>query len=423
MLETSMEYRSGGNERQKDWRIILVVGIAHASSHFFQLLLPTLYVALNREFGYDFVALGALVTIFYVVSCVGQASSGFLVDRIGAVPVLKFGLGCFILAALLIATANSYWVLVLAALIGGVGNAIFHPVDYYILNHRVSPPRLGHAFSAHGFTGYLGWALTPVFITGLSSLFGWRIAVLGAAALIAAILTLVWLNSVYLRGPSHLETSSNTEKNLASGSVLDTLRVLLNQSTLWGAFLFFAFSTAAVAVVQNYTIPMLSHTYGIEELRAGTALSSYMLTAAAGMILGGFVAAHNARAELVVFASLILAGLILAILGTGWLSPALALVMVAAAGLCSGVSAPSRDMLIRRATPKGATGTVYGLVYSGMDVGSSMSPLLFGLFIDAGLRQVPWYGAGLAYWVAAGLALYVAIVLSRRTAAQAAAAE
>ncbi|MCX5592784.1 MFS transporter [Alcaligenes endophyticus] len=414
MSDTSIPYALAGTQRQQDWRVITVVGIAHASSHFFQLLLPTLYIALNRQFGYDFVSLATLVTLFYLVSCIGQASSGFLVDRIGAVPVLKFGLACFVLAALLIASANSYWILVLAALIGGIGNAIFHPVDYYILNHRVSPQRLGHAFSAHGFTGNLGWALTPVFVTGLSSLFGWRVAVYAVAGLIALVLALVWGNAAYLRGTTASETNSNAEQSLASATILDTLKTLLSQSTLWGAFLFFAFATAAVAVVQNYTIPLLSQTYGVDELRAGTALSSYMLAAAGGMILGGFIASHNPRAELVVFISLVIAGIILAVLGTGWLSARWALVLVALAGLCSGVSSPSRDLLIRKATPKGATGTVYGLVYSGMDVGSSMSPLFFGLFIDAGWRQVPWFGAGLAYWVAAGLALYVAIVLRQR---------
>lgn len=414
MSDTPMDLASAASERQHDWRVILVVGVAHASSHFFQLLLPTLYIALNKEFGFDFVKLGSLVTLFYVVSWVGQASSGFLVDRIGAVPVLKFGLSCFVLAALLIANAQAYSLLLLAAIIAGVGNSVFHPVDYYILNHRVSAPRLGHAFSAHGFTGNLGWALTPVFVTGLSALFGWRMAVYGVAAVMLSVLLLVLLNTAYLQGSATQEAKPSTDSRQSTTSIPAILKALLSQSSLWGAFLFFAFAAAAVAVVQNYTIPMLAYTYGINELKAGSALSSYMLAAAAGMILGGFVASSNPRSELVVFASLIVAGLVLAVLGSGVVTPTVALVLVAFAGLCSGISAPSRDLLIRRATPKGATGAVYGLVYSGMDVGSSMSPLFFGLFLDAGMRQAPWYGAGVAYVLAGLMALYVAASLARR---------
>ena len=107
-----------GPDGSQDWRVIGVIGIAHASSHFFQLILPTLYISLGQEFGYDFLTLGGLVTTFYLVSCFGQASSGFLVDRIGALPVLKVGLSCFVVAALLIGTANGYGMLLAAALIG-----------------------------------------------------------------------------------------------------------------------------------------------------------------------------------------------------------------------------------------------------------------------------------------------------------------
>src|SRR5690606_26000896 len=106
----------------------------------------------------------------------GQASSGFIVDRIGPTPVLHFGLAGFVAAALLIATSTGYGMLVMAAIIGGMGNSVFHPADYSIINHRVSPARLGHAFSAHGLTGNLGWALTPVFMATIIHFSSWRMA-------------------------------------------------------------------------------------------------------------------------------------------------------------------------------------------------------------------------------------------------------
>ncbi|EWM49179.1 putative membrane protein [Bordetella holmesii 70147] len=87
----------------------------------------------------------------------------------------------------------------------------------------------------------------------------------------------------------------------------------------------------------------------------------------------------------------------------------MAALVVGLAGFCAGVAAPSRDMLIRRVTPKGATGSVYGLVYSGMDVGSALGPLGFGLLLDAGLAQGPWIGAGLAFAIGAILAQWIAI--------------
>ncbi|XOT98458.1 MFS transporter, partial [Alcaligenes pakistanensis] len=84
-------------------------------------------------------------------------------------------------------------------------------------------------------------------------------------------------------------------------SVWTTLSTLLSRPSLWGAFLFFAFATAAMAVVQNYTIPMLHNTYGIDKVTAGTALSGFMLASAAGMFVGGFIASTTPRSEVIVF--------------------------------------------------------------------------------------------------------------------------
>src|SRR3546814_9866752 len=102
-----------------------------------------------------------LVSVFFLVSCLGQASSGFVVDRIGPAPVLRFGLAGFVVSGILIATSNGYAMLMLAAIIAGPGNSVFHPVAHSFIHHRVSGRRLGHAFSMSGLTGNLGRTRTP----------------------------------------------------------------------------------------------------------------------------------------------------------------------------------------------------------------------------------------------------------------------
>lgn len=402
--------------RRRDWQIILLIGVAHSSSHFFQLVLPSLYVSLGTEFGLDFARLGLLVSVFYVVSGLGQASSGFVVDRIGARPVLWFGLACFVLSAVLIGAASGYAMLMLAAAIGGIGNSVFHPADYSIINHRVSPPRLGHAFSLHGLTGNLGWALTPVFITTITLLASWRVAAFSAAALVAVVLLMTVIGRDLLGGAAPAEAGGKSAaRPAAQESVWQTLAALLARPALWGAFLFFACTSIALSSVQNYTIPLLGQLYDLSKVAASSALSGYMVASALGMAAGGFLVSANPRTELTVTAALIMAGLTLVVLAMGWVPAGWAALVVGLAGFCSGVAAPSRDMLIRRVTPKGATGSVYGLVYSGMDVGSALGPLGFGLLLDAGMAHGPWVGAGVAFAAAALLAQWIA-VQARRTA-------
>lgn len=399
--------------KARDWKIISLIGIIHACSHFFQLVLPTLFLYLNAEFGFDYVQLGFVVTCFFLVSVCGQASSGFLVDRIGPAPVLFFGLGAFVVSALLLAAATSYSMLILAAIMGGAGNSIFHPVDYSIINHRVTPDRLGYAFSVHGLTGNLGWAIAPLFITTLSMAYGWRTAVYGVAIIILAVLVMaIWYRSLW-GGVPQQQSNASQANVIGSSSALTTLAILLKKPTLWGAFLFFAFNTMATSAIQNYTIPLLSSVYGLSEMMAGSGLSAYMVTAAVGMVAGGFVAGATAKSERIVFISLCMAGAFMLLLALNIVPSYLAIVLVAAAGFCSGIAAPSRDMLIRRVTPKGATGTVYGLVYSGMDVGSSIGPILFGYMVDAQFERGPWLGAAVAFVISAGLAVSVAYAANR----------
>ncbi|MEO8808252.1 MAG: MFS transporter, partial [Burkholderiaceae bacterium] len=77
---------------RKDATLIGLVGTAHLISHFSQLLLAPLFPWLKDDFNASYAELGLLMTIFFVVSCVVQTLSGFVVDRFGPRPVLFAGL-------------------------------------------------------------------------------------------------------------------------------------------------------------------------------------------------------------------------------------------------------------------------------------------------------------------------------------------
>jgi predicted MFS family arabinose efflux permease len=395
------------------------VGSAHASSHFFQLVIPSLFVPLGNAFGLDFAELGLLMTVFFVVSGFGQVASGFIVDRIGPRPVLWFGMAGFVVSALILSAAGGYGTLLLAVIVGGIGNSVFHPADFSILNHRVAPHRLGHAFSAHNLTGTLGWALSPLFVVSMTQWLGWRAAALGVAVLMAGVLVLLVLGrgALFVKGsqknpsPRSSQSGSLASANPAVPNTsphhdgwMATLNKLLASPALWGAFLFFVCATVALSAVQNYTIPLMEDVYGMSVVAAGTVLSGYMAGQILGMLAGGFLVNAHPRTEVVVFLSLLAAATVFALLASGWVPLMLAALAMALAGFFAGLSAPSRDMLVRKVTPRQAVGSAYGLVYAGLDVGSALGPVMFGVLLDAGLRSGPWLGAALAFVVAALLA-------------------
>ena len=148
-----------------DARVMGLVGVAHLISHFSQLLLAPLFPWLKDAFNVSYAELGFLMSIFFVVSCAVQALSGFVVDRLGPRPILLGGLALLGVAAFGYSISTSYWMMACFAALAGVGNGVFHPVDYTLLNRKISAPRLGHAYSVHGITGNLGWALAPAMST------------------------------------------------------------------------------------------------------------------------------------------------------------------------------------------------------------------------------------------------------------------
>jgi len=174
---------------------------------------------------------------------------------------------------------------------------------------------------------------------------------------------------------------------------------------VWWCFSFFLLSTMTLSVVQTFSVSILQEMHQVTFEAATLTLTAYMLCAAAGMFLGGFVAARwPHHSDKVVATCMATGAVFMALCGSGLLGANLTMVILAATGLAIGVGGPSRDMMIKKATPKGATGRVYGIVYSGLDTGSAISPLIFGIFMDHG-----WYGATL---LGAAFVLLLSVLLA-----------
>jgi len=391
---------------RQDAAVIGLVGLAHGTSHFSHLLLAPLFPVFIRDFGLSFSDVGLLMTVFFIISGVGQALAGFLVDRVGARPVLFAAISCFLVASLVASQATSYAGLMAVAMLAGLGNAPFHPADFTILNQRVSPQRLGYAFSAHGLTGNLGWALAPAFLVGITSLADWRTAYLGAAVLYVGVLALLFWQRDKLR--TEVVPRSTAASRAASGGDLAFMRL----PVVWWCFAFFLLSTMTLAVIQSFAPSIMKAVHGVSVEVATLTVSAYMLCGALGMLVGGFVAAANPMSSDRIVALAMAAGaLLLLVCATGWLGGQGTLVALAITGFAVGVGGPSRDMMIKKATPKGATGRVYGTVYSGLDLGFALSPALFGLLMDRGWYATTLAGAALVL----GLSVVAAVGVGRRT--------
>lgn len=374
---------------RRDASVIGLVGVAHLISHYSQLLLAPLFPWLKEAFNVSYAELGFLMTIFFVVSCAVQALSGFVVDRMGPRPILFAGLALLGIAAFGYSVSTSYWMLAGFAALAGVGNGVFHPVDYTLLNRKISAPRLGHAYSVHGITGSLGWALAPAMLVPIALAFSWRVALASAGTLVLAVLVVLLLNRRHLALPvlPHARADGKAE---AAGS-MDFLKI----PAVWMCFAFFFFYAMALSVVQAFAPEAARQLHGIPVALVAACLTTYMVCSAGGMVMGGFLASNPANCERIVGMGFALAAgiaLVIGFVGFSDGSGLVVLMLFGAMGFSTGIAGPSRDLLVKRSTPANATGRVYGVVYAGLDIGQAAAPLIFGALMDQKQYTGVWLG-------------------------------
>jgi len=378
---------------RQDVKVIGLVALAHGLSHFYQIATAVLFPLIKDDLGVSYAALGSTVALYYIVSGICQTLAGFAVDRYGARRVLFAGLALAVTGALLAGMAQNFPMLLAAAVVGGLGNSVFHPVDFSILNARVDKARLGYAFSWHGIAGYLGYAAAPAYGIAMASAFGWRGALLGAAAIGAAVVALLAFQGTTLQAAP--------VRQRQAGSALDALR----QAPVLMCFGYFVMIGVGFIAIQTFGIATMVSLYGVNVALASAALTAFLLGGATGIFFGGFLAVRATRHDLVAVSGMAASATLMLVLASAWLPAAALPLLLGAAGFAGGLTNPSRDLIVRASTPAGATGRVYGFVYSGLDVGSMVTPVIFGLLLDRGQP------AAVFYTVVAVLAVSILTVL------------
>jgi FSR family fosmidomycin resistance protein-like MFS transporter len=389
---------------RRDVKVIGLVGAAHSLSHFFQLALPPLFPLLRDEFGVSFAALGALVAVFYVASGVTQFAAGFAVDRFGARPVLFGGVALLAGGTLAAGLVPGYaWLYPVVALMG-VGNGVFHPADFAILNANVAPQRLGHAYSTHGVGGNLGWALAPVVSYALGAAFGWRTALVALG--VAGALALGGFATQ--RAVLDCGHKAGGVRHTLAGSL-----ALFGQWAILMCFAYFCINTIATIGLQTFAPTVLNVAFDVPLTIGASALTAFLLGSTAGIVAGGVFASRSQHHDRIASAGLLGAALLVLLLATWPPARAALFPVFALTGFALGCTGPSRDLIVRAATPPGAAGRVYGFVYSGLDLGGMLGPIWFGFLLDHGS------GRGVLYAVAACLVVAIATVLQVRRGAAA----
>jgi FSR family fosmidomycin resistance protein-like MFS transporter len=370
---------AASSPRASDFRVIGLVGAAHFVSHIYLLVLPPVFPFVRAEFGVSYTELGLVVAVFNIISALLQTPAGFLVDRTSARTVLVGGLLLGAASLMAASAAPVFLLLGVAFAFLGLANTVYHPSDYALLSNRVSPGRVGQAFSIHIFAGFMGTAITPAAMVILATTLGWRSAFVIAALLgvVAAGALLAFGAPLAGRESARAKASDAAAPSAGDWRVLATWPVVLN-------LIFFMLIAAFAVGTQNYGIVALQALWGTPLSLSTTAITVHLMFSAFAVLIGGWLASRTDRHETVALIGLLVAGVALLPIAFIDLNATLLIGLMAVSGFFNGVLQPSRDMIVRAVTPPGAFGRVFGFVTTGFNIGGVLAPPAFGYMMDAG---------------------------------------
>lgn len=398
-------------ERKKYMAVMSMIGAGHTMSHFYLLALPPLFtIYWLAEFNVNYAELGLIVSVMNVAAGLSQLPAGMLVDRIGPRPILVGGLLAMGGGIALMGFAPSYGVILVLSALSGMGNSVFHPADYAVLGHAIKADRVGRAFAIHTFCGNVGFMIAPASILLMSSLWGWRGALIcaGSVSILVALAILRW--GRMLQAPQDDARQSHVAGTATSAT---SIRPLLTASVLT-MFMFFVVTAMITSGFHAFAVTLLDKLHDQSAAVAGTLFTAFLVAGSVGVLIGGAIADKINRHGLFTGAAMAVGAVGLFVMGQPGLSFIVLFIILVVVGGTQGMIRPSRDIIVSSITPPGATGRVFAFVSIGLNVGSAITPVVFGYMIDIGRVQEVFYAmavilflgiatVGITRWKSAGV--------------------
>lgn len=400
-----------------EWAAALVLSTAHSAQHFFSSLLPPLIPVLAVALSLPLWKLGALVSLYSLVSGFGQAPMGELSDRYDRRLLLAPGLGLMAVGYLVFGSApavggslptltvlgvtleGTFLVMAGGMVVTGAGSSVVHPTGYPLISANVRAERKGRALGIWGSASKFGDTLAPIAIAVLILVLTWDsiLLVLGVAGVgYAVVLALVLGRADIETQPpgserdegAAAENDTGTEETQA-GDVLADRRVFIYP--MIAVLLFFVtrgvatkgvrtFVPTFVTDVYGYSLSLFGYTLGPESL-ANVYFSALLLTAAiVQLIAGGLTDRYDHRKVIVGMFGTATLGLVA--LSYVQLTPiALLLALLIVGGSIWGAN-PARDTLVSDISPAEWEGRTFGYLWTFTQAFSAASPAVIGYIAD-----------------------------------------
>jgi MFS transporter, FSR family, fosmidomycin resistance protein len=280
------------------WRLVLLVSLAHAMVHIYELSLTGVEQDIAREFFPDDAErgkemTGMLATAWRLPFGFGALLAGWLVDRFGSRRLLTLYLAGCSLCCLASWYSRPLAMLAFAMFSMGSFASIYHPAGLALISLSTTPANRAHALGIHGIFGSLGISAAP-FLVGMFLLFGldWRTyyLVLAIPGLLLAI-PFYWLAQSEVSGEAATRTVDTNSEEAEDKSEWRSFLALTLLATLQG-FVYASVMSFLKRYLGGGNGEDLGYAVGI----SGFLTAGVLVIGCLGQYIGGRIA-HPARLE------------------------------------------------------------------------------------------------------------------------------
>ena len=261
------------------WPILVAISLSHMINDVMQSMLAAIYPLLQVEFSLSYAQIGIMTFAFQVTASLLQPVIGIVTDRHPQPRSLPLGMASTFCGVLLLAFAHHYGMLLVGAMMIGMGSAVFHPESSRVAR-LASGGRFGTAQSLFQLGGNFGQSLGPLLAAFIVVPLG-RPAVAWFAVAAALGIALLW----------HVGGWAEGRRRASAGQMDRTLRLprgLVFRSIAVLAILVFTKNIYSAAMTSYFTFYNIEK-FGLSAQGAQIMLFLFLGGMAAGVMLGGIV--------------------------------------------------------------------------------------------------------------------------------------
>ncbi len=388
-------------ETKRSFNEVWLITIGHALTHWYPATFYVLAPIIGLELGLSYTQIASITAAQAFAGALSNIPGGMIVDSMGRKGLLMaLSLAWIGFPYLIMAFTHAYWMLLVCAVLIGVGNTIWHPTAIPTLANRF-PDRKGPVVSIHGMGGNVGDAVAP-FLAGLllsgfviggvafDFNFTWRqVMIFNVVPGIVMAVAIFWLlGKLQMDGKA-----KGPDKGIGFKGVLHGFGGLLKNRTMMLLAISSSFRSMTQGSLMVFVPLYLANSMGYSPWAIGAAMM--------GLQLAGFVASPVAGAmsdkvgprSIMMSSMAMTAVVILMMIFTGG-TPYFVFFVAVLGFFLFAIRAVLQAWTLD-ATPKGMGGSAIGLLFGFQAVGNSIGLMICGSVADNfGLLSTFYFMAG-----------------------------